>query len=911
MYTPFLVRRSPPLTRPAGRRVVRTSTTSGARVTLVGRERVVRTLDWALARCASGEAYTVLVEAAAGCGKSELIDTFAERASQGGALVLQAVGSPAERALPLGVMRQLVNSARPGTLPQPAVAEDGLPATEAMHEFCAALRALTAETPVVACVDDLHHVDDASLRHLAHLLRHARSAAFLLVITSPMHDGSQDPDFRTELLRRLNFTRVRLEPLTEAQTALALADRQGPDQGVEPAGEFHARSGGNPLLLRALVEEYRSAAPQGTAGHPPNPAAGGLFAQAALTCLRRSGPGALAVAQALAVLGDDGTPGDVGRLLGTAEPDVAQRLTSIGASGIVREGRFCHPAVAAAVLDRMDAADRAALHRRAAEVLHDSGRPCTAVARHLVTAHRADLPLPDAPWVADVLREAAEHLISADDVRQAATVLELAHEADRDPQQRAEIKTRLAAITWRFNPSAAEQHLSAPLGMLRDDLLATERMEPLAALLATQGRIAEAGEVRALIAETLGEEYDTPAGGTDWPLPHLARDGEAAECERFLQTTALGDATLQPVARAIRTLIHSEQPERAASWCQQRLDEAARRGAPTWRATFATLQAEVMLRLGDLPGAEEHALRALDFLPQRSGNAFAGSPTAFLIRARTAMGRHAAVAGQLEQPMPDTLFRSVHGLSYLRARGLHYLATGQLRAALSDFLEVGRLMQRWGVDRPVVLPWRGDAAEALLRLGEPQRAEKLILQQLATPDARHSWVRGTSLRLRAAIHPSEQRPSLLNQAVEELRKSGDRVELARAMADLGQALQEIGEPAKAGALTRQAWSLAENCGAEPLREQILPGTFPDPRPAGVRVPHQGGAQPDAEYKLSESERRVATLAARGYTNRQISRELYITVSTVEQHLTRVYRKLSITRRQDLPADLQLASREIA
>ena len=38
---------------------------------------------------------------------------------------------------------------------------------------------------------------------------------------------------------------------------------------------------------------------------------------------------------------------------------------------------------------------------------------------------------------------------------------------------------------------------------------------------------------------------------------------------------------------------------------------------------------------------------------------------------------------------------------------------------------------------------------------------------------------------------------------------------------------------------------------------------------------------------------MAALAAQGSTNREIAAELYITVSTVEQHLTRVYRKLNI------------------
>jgi DNA-binding CsgD family transcriptional regulator len=48
---------------------------------------------------------------------------------------------------------------------------------------------------------------------------------------------------------------------------------------------------------------------------------------------------------------------------------------------------------------------------------------------------------------------------------------------------------------------------------------------------------------------------------------------------------------------------------------------------------------------------------------------------------------------------------------------------------------------------------------------------------------------------------------------------------------------------------------------------------------------------------------VAALAARGHTNLQIADQLYVTVSTVEQHLTRVYRKLDVNRRADLPLGL--------
>jgi DNA-binding CsgD family transcriptional regulator len=65
-----------------------------------------------------------------------------------------------------------------------------------------------------------------------------------------------------------------------------------------------------------------------------------------------------------------------------------------------------------------------------------------------------------------------------------------------------------------------------------------------------------------------------------------------------------------------------------------------------------------------------------------------------------------------------------------------------------------------------------------------------------------------------------------------------------------------------------------------------------------------GADEHTAVELSDAERRVAALAAQGQTNREISRRLFVTVSTVEQHLTRVYRKLGVARRMDLPPWLE-------
>jgi DNA-binding CsgD family transcriptional regulator len=51
--------------------------------------------------------------------------------------------------------------------------------------------------------------------------------------------------------------------------------------------------------------------------------------------------------------------------------------------------------------------------------------------------------------------------------------------------------------------------------------------------------------------------------------------------------------------------------------------------------------------------------------------------------------------------------------------------------------------------------------------------------------------------------------------------------------------------------------------------------------------------------LTAGELRVARLAAAGRTNREIAQSLFITTKTASAHLSRVYRKLHITRRDQL------------
>lgn len=246
----------------------------------------------------------------------------------------------------------------------------------------------------------------------------------------------------------------------------------------------------------------------------------------------------------------------------------------------------------------------------------------------------------------------------------------------------------------------------------------------------------------------------------------------------------------------------------------------------------------------------------------------------------------------------NDLFHTAAGVRYRYARGHYYLATGEPEAALAEFEACADFMLRRGIDLPGLAPWRIGAGRALLRLGRPQRAATLAKEQLAVSPL-PSHTRGSALRLLAATTELTARPTLLEEAARHLAASGDQWELAGALTDLAAAYQESGDSSRARTAERRALRLRMSCGAEGT-----PSAAADPFPVGGLDAEAAAGDAErhgnARAALSESERRVAALAARGMTNREISSRLYITVSTVEQHLTRVYRKVGVARRVDLP-----------
>ena len=139
---------------------------------------------------------------------------------------------------------------------------------------------------------------------------------------------------------------------------------------------------------------------------------------------------------------------------------------------------------------------------------------------------------------------------------------------------------------------------------------------------------------------------------------------------------------------------------------------------------------------------------------------------------------------------------------------------------------------------------------------------------------------------------------MLTESVEWLRRSPARLELARALFDLGAAQRRAGKRSAAREPLREALGLAEQCGALSLAARIdeeLAAT-------GVHLRRERASGPEA---LTPAERRVAELAASGLTNREIGQTLFVSVKTVGTHLGHIYEKLDL---QGPQAREQLAAR---
>jgi DNA-binding NarL/FixJ family response regulator len=155
------------------------------------------------------------------------------------------------------------------------------------------------------------------------------------------------------------------------------------------------------------------------------------------------------------------------------------------------------------------------------------------------------------------------------------------------------------------------------------------------------------------------------------------------------------------------------------------------------------------------------------------------------------------------------------------------------------------------------------------------------------------------LRMLGLVEGGEAGIGLLQEAIEVLASSEARLEHVRSLVDLGAALRRANQRTEARERLREGVDLALAIGALGLARRAndeIAASGARPR----RVLQRGL---DA---LTASERRVAQLAADGMSNKEIAQTLFVTIKTVEVHLSHAYRKLEISSRAQLAEALTSA-----
>jgi DNA-binding CsgD family transcriptional regulator len=302
---------------------------------------------------------------------------------------------------------------------------------------------------------------------------------------------------------------------------------------------------------------------------------------------------------------------------------------------------------------------------------------------------------------------------------------------------------------------------------------------------------------------------------------------------------------------------------------------------------------ELALRVGDWGTAE----RLLDDWAETSERELFVEPYYQRCRALLAAGRglrEEAVRWSAEAiARAEAIDHQWDWLEALRARGtVALLALDPARAAES-LATVWEHTAREGVDEPGAFPVAPDLVEALVELGRLEQARAVTLRlRTLCEQPQHPWGLVTAMRcsalIRLAAPPCEPAAAELAGAADAYGKLGLRFDEARTLLALGRAQRRL----KQWAAARRALERAAEAFAA-----IESGGWADR--ARSELARVGARRPGRTGELTPSEQRVAELAAAGHSNKQIAQALFITINTVEGHLTHAYAKLGVRSRGQL------------
>jgi DNA-binding CsgD family transcriptional regulator len=616
------------------------------------------------------------------------------------------------------------------------------------------------------------------------------------------------------------------------------------------------------------------------------------------------------------------TYGDRERVLEALEAAVREGVVELDESRV----RFPHPLVASICYEQAPVWKRRAVHRALAGAVSDVEER----ARHLALA----VDGPDAS-VASELEAAAGQAAGRGATAAAAELSELAVELTPDDPA-SQRRRRFLAAKLHHLAGDTERAITMFEDLLDDVPHGYERADVLFELAVTQSggaRVqlercnealieAEGDDIRSARilsmrsgCHLLGADARAALVDVRAALEKAERTGDPALLAQTIAWVGLaetfhGETTPGLLERGIEIeetlgleLEWNHSPRYALARRMMRLGEAD--GA---RAIFEIVEAQAVARgdeitrmmvlwglsivewlAGNWPLALEHCAAAYDLTEQTQHP-----------HAQQYVGRAKAVFEADVGLVEAARASAEEGLAYSRTSAYDFaviitlgvlgrleLALGNLEAAAAHLRDLPRQLTAGGINDPSAPVW-ADAIETLIALGELEQARAYLDE--FEQNARHFGSQYTMaagvMRCRGLLLAAE---GDLEDAFETfeggLIEQSERwpFERARTLLCLGTVRRQAQQKKAAREALEQALAVFEELGARLWAEK-----------ARAELKRISGRAP-ASDELTESERRVAELAARGRTNREIAAELFMGMSTVEAHLSHVYRKLGVRR----------------
>ncbi|MCX5208890.1 LuxR family transcriptional regulator [Kitasatospora sp. NBC_00240] len=820
-----------------------------------GRERELAALAALLAR-PTEQGVCVLVQGEAGSGKSALLREVLRRAQADGADVVAAWADPSESGAEFGVVRQLfghlvrggaddgaaevldgpaapalrvlapalapdhpvetpadMSGPAPGATPAPdgggggaAAVPDAAQAaaTTGLHRLVVELAARSAR--LVLVVDDLQWADRASMLWLRCLLRRTAELPVVVIATVSPGEPSREAQTLAGVLPLFRH-RLALTPLDRAAVTSVVAEVLG-EAGEEAFTEAcQVATGGNLFLLRALLRSVRSAAlpPDARTAARLTHLVPAEVGRALQELIRTAGPDAVAVARAVAVLGEvsahapavlgepseqaAAVPGEdaahaptvdlIAAVTGLAETAVQDALHTLARAGLTvrseRTAAFVCPVIGVAVADEVLPSVRRDLHGRAAHLMLTQDLPPARVAAH------AQLAPPGLPWVPGLLRRAAADAARRGRPQDAVGWLRRALREPLDDDARASLLIALGEAELASDLPEAADHLRRSLDLSEDPVERTAAARRLAGALFALDRYPEGIAVLGRTAAAL--RAVDPGQALRLEVDHVyaglhGLDSAPAVLARLAGLRAhdaTGTAAERPLAALLalrRILVEGDSPQEAAVLARQALADGMN---PADDESF--VYAGAVLFLG-ATGETELALRHADEAVTR-----AGAPGSAFALAHSVVVR-ACVQGQLGRVL-DCEADARAALRTLREIGVderHSHGALAVSTLLDSLLKQGRvaeaeaLLERAGLGGDLTGHWINDylqLARGQLRVAQGRPAEALADfrgcgGRIAARGIECTWIypwRSEAALVHAALG---ERPQAVRLAEEEL-----------------------------------------------------------------------------------------------------------------------------------------------